>query len=64
MTAELPERSVSLITTEDLAKEALVFLKSGALEILPRQSKTLALMRGLAPDLINVTLSGISVPVG
>jgi uncharacterized oxidoreductase len=53
VTADLPEGGVSLITIEELVKQSLVSLKAGALEIQPGQSKTLALMRRLAPDFIN-----------
>jgi uncharacterized oxidoreductase len=53
MTAELPEGSVSLITTDELVRQSIAALKSGTIEIRPGQSKTLALMRRLAPDFIN-----------
>ena len=36
-----------------LVKQSFVSLKSGALEIRPGQSRTLALIRRLAPDFIN-----------
>ena len=53
MTADLPEGSLSLITTEELVKQSLISLKAGALEIRPGQSKQLALLRRLAPNFIN-----------
>ena len=53
MTAEFSEGGASLITTDELVKQSFASLKAGALEIRPGQSKTLALMRRLAPDFIN-----------
>jgi uncharacterized oxidoreductase len=54
MTADLAEGDgVSLITTDELVKQSFASLKAGAVEIRPGQSKTLALMRRLAPDFIN-----------
>jgi len=67
MTAELAEGGASLITTDELVKQSFASLKAGALEIRPGQSKQLALMRRLAPDLINRQLWKASkklVPVG
>jgi uncharacterized oxidoreductase len=67
MTAELVEGGASVITTDELVKQSFASLKAGALEIRPGQSKQLALMRRLAPDLINRQLWKVSkklVPVG
>jgi uncharacterized oxidoreductase len=68
LSADLPEGGLlSLITTDELVKQSFASLKAGALEIRPGQSKTLALMRRLAPDFINVQLWKASkklVPVG
>ena len=68
LSADLPEGGLlSLITTDELVKQSFASLKAGALEIRPGQSKTLALMRRLAPDFINGQLWKASkklVPVG
>ena len=68
MTAELPEGDgVTLITTEELVKQVFASFKAGAREIRPGQAKQLALMRRLAPGLINKQLWKASrklVPVG
>ena len=68
LSADLPEGGLlSLITTDELVKQSFESLKTGALEIRPGQSKTLALMRRLAPDFINGQLWKASkklVPVG
>jgi uncharacterized oxidoreductase len=68
LSADLPEGGLlSLITTDELVKQSFASLKAGALEIRPGQSKTLALMRRLAPDFINGQLWKTSkklVPVG
>ena len=68
MTADLPEGDgLTLMTTDELVKQSFASLKAGALEIRPGQSKTLALMRRLAPDFINRQLWKASkklVPVG
>jgi uncharacterized oxidoreductase len=54
MTADVPDDGgVTMITTDELMKLCFASLKSGALEILPGQSKQLAFMRRLAPDFIN-----------
>ena len=68
LSADPPEGGLlSLITTDELVKQSFASLKAGALEIRPGQSKTLALMRRLAPDFINGQLWKASkklVPVG
>jgi uncharacterized oxidoreductase len=68
LSADLPEGGLlSLITTDELVKQSFASLKAGALEIRPGQSKTLALMRRLAPDFINGQLWKASkrlVPLG
>jgi uncharacterized oxidoreductase len=54
MTADLTDADgVTMITTEELVKLSLAALKKETLEILPGQSKQLALMRRLAPGFIN-----------
>ena len=54
LSADLPEGGVlTLITTDELVKQSFASLKAGAPEIRPGQSKTLALMRRLAPNFIN-----------
>jgi len=53
MTAEFVEGGVSLITTDELVKQAFSSLNSGALEIRPGQAKQLAFMRRIAPNFIN-----------
>ena len=54
MTAELPEGGAfTVITTDELVRQSFASLKAGVIEIRPGQSKTLALMRRLAPDFIN-----------
>ncbi len=67
LTTELSEGGASLITTDELVKQSFASLKAGTLEIRPGQSKTLALLRRLAPDFINTRLWKASkklVPVG
>jgi uncharacterized oxidoreductase len=67
LTAELSEGGASLMTTDELVKQSFASLKAGALEIRPGQSRTLAWMRRIAPDLINAQLWKASkklVPVG
>src|SRR5438105_9206716 len=67
LTADLPEGSLKLITTDELVKQSFASFKSGALEIRPGQAKQLAFMRRLAPDFINRQLWKASkklVPVG
>jgi uncharacterized oxidoreductase len=67
MTTELAEGGVSVITTDELVRQAFAALKAGALEIRPGQSKQLAFMRRFAPDFINRQLWKASkklVPVG
>src|SRR5437870_381470 len=57
---------VTVITTDELVKQSFALLKAGAVEIRPGQAKQLALMRRLAPDLINRQLWNASkklVPV-
>lgn len=53
MTTELVEGGASVMSTEDLVKQSFSALKSGSLEIHPGQTKMLALLRRLAPGLIN-----------
>ncbi len=53
LTADLPEGSVKLITTDELVKQSFASFRAGVLEIRPGQSKQLALMRRVAPDFIN-----------
>jgi uncharacterized oxidoreductase len=53
LTADLPEGSLKLITTDELVKESFAALKAGVQEIRPGQAKLLALMRRVAPDFIN-----------
>jgi uncharacterized oxidoreductase len=53
LTADLPEDSLKLITTDELVKQSFAALKAGVLEIRPGQAKQLALMRRLAPNFIN-----------
>jgi uncharacterized oxidoreductase len=67
LTADLPEGSLKLITTDELVKESFAALKAGAQEIRPGQAKQLAFLRRLAPDFINGQLWKASkklVPVG
>ena len=67
LTADLPEGSLNLITTDELVKQSFASLKAGALEIRPGQAKLLALMRRLAPEFINGRLWKASkklVPAG
>jgi uncharacterized oxidoreductase len=67
LTADLPEGSLKLITTDELVKQSFAALKAGALEIRPGQAKQLAFLRRLAPDFINEQLWKASkklVPVG
>jgi len=53
LTADLPEDSLKLITTDELVKQSFAALKAGALEIRPGQAKQLAFLRRLAPNFIN-----------
>jgi uncharacterized oxidoreductase len=53
LTAEFSKSTISLMSTDELVKQSFAFLKAGATEIRPGQSKTLARMRRLAPDFIN-----------
>jgi uncharacterized oxidoreductase len=67
LTANLPEDSLKLITTDELVKQSFASFKSGALEIRPGQAKLLAFMRRVAPDFINGQLWKASkklVPAG
>jgi uncharacterized oxidoreductase len=67
LTADLPEGSLKLITTDELVKQSFAALKAGALEIRPGQAKQLAFLRRLAPDFINGQLWKASkklVPIG
>jgi len=67
LTADLPEGSLKLITTDELVKESFAALKTGAQEIRPGQAKQLAFLRRLAPDFINGQLWKASkklVPIG
>jgi len=67
LSADLPEGSLKLITTDELVKESFAALKAGVIEVRPGQAKLLALMRRLAPDFINGQLWKASkklVPVG
>ena len=67
LTADLPEGSLNLITTDELVKQSFTALKAGALEIRPGQAKLLSLMRRLAPEFINGRLWKASkklVPAG
>ena len=67
LTADLPEGSLNLITTDELVKQSVTALKAGALEIRPGQAKLLSLMRRLAPEFINGRLWKASkklVPAG
>src|SRR5204862_8242556 len=52
LTADLPEGSLKLITTDELVRQSFASFKSGALEIRPGQAKQLALMGRLAPAFI------------
>ena len=53
LTADLPEGSLKLITTDELVKQSFAGLKASAVEIRPGQAKQLAFLRRLAPDFIN-----------
>src|SRR5437763_2479164 len=53
LTADLPEGSLKLITTDELVKQSFAALKAGVLEIRPGQAKQLAFLRRLAPDFIH-----------
>jgi uncharacterized oxidoreductase len=54
MTADVADGDgVTMMTTDELVRLTFASLKSGVLEILPGQSKQLALMRRLALDFIN-----------
>ena len=67
LTADLPEGSLKLITTDELVKQSVAALKAGVLEIRPGQAKQLAFLRRLAPDFIGAQLWKASkklVPVG
>jgi len=68
LTRDLPEGDgITLMPMDELVKQSFASFKAGALEIRPGQAKQLALMRRLAPDLINGQLWKASkklVPVG
>ena len=67
LTADLPEGSLKLITTDELVKQSFAALNAGALEIRPGQAKQLAFLRRLAPNFINRQLWKAAknlVPVG
>jgi len=67
LTADLPEGSLKLITTDELLKQSFAALKAGVQEIRPGQAKQLAFLRRLAPDFINGQLWKASkklVPLG
>jgi uncharacterized oxidoreductase len=67
LTADLPEGSLKLITTDELVKESFAALNAGPQEIRPGQAKQLAFLRRLAPDFINGQLWKASkklVPIG
>ena len=67
LTADLPEGSLKLITTDELVKQSFSALKAGTQEIRPGQAKQLAFLRRLAPDFINGQLWKASkklVPIG
>ena len=68
MTAALPDGDgLTLITTDKLVRLSFAALKAGTLEVLPGQSKQLALMRRIAPGFINRQLWKVAkqlVPVG
>jgi uncharacterized oxidoreductase len=53
LTADLPEDSLKLVTTDELVKQSFAALKGGALEIRPGQAKQLAFLSRLAPNFIN-----------
>lgn len=54
LSADFPEGGLlSLIPMDELVKQSFASPKAGALDIRPGQSKTLSLMRRLAPDFIN-----------
>ncbi|HKV80587.1 MAG TPA: SDR family NAD(P)-dependent oxidoreductase [Candidatus Sulfotelmatobacter sp.] len=53
LSAEISEGTISVISTDELVKQSFASLESGAVEIRPGQSKTLARMRRLAPNFIN-----------
>jgi uncharacterized oxidoreductase len=56
MTAELPEKDMKMISTDELVDQSILGLASGAPEILVGQAKQLALMRRIAPSFINAQL--------
>ena len=68
LTGDLPEGDgITLMTTDELVKQAFASFKSGALEIRPGQAKLLGFMRRVAPDFINGQLWKASkklVPIG
>lgn len=53
MTSEFDEAGISTITTDELVKQTFAALRAGRSEIRPGQSNQVALMRRLAPNLIN-----------
>jgi uncharacterized oxidoreductase len=66
MTSEFPDE-IGMITTDELVRLTFAALKAGTLEIRPGQSNQVALMRRLAPNLINRQLWKASkelIPVG
>ena len=67
LTADLPEGSLKLITTDELLKQSFAAFKAGVQEIRPGQAQQLAFLRRLAPDFINGQLWKASkklVPLG
>lgn len=68
LTAEMQEgKSIALISTEELVKQAFAGFRAGKLEVRPGQANLLAFMRRLAPDFISRQLWKASkrlVPVG
>jgi uncharacterized oxidoreductase len=63
MTAGLPDKGMTLITTDKLVELSIASLKRGALEIRPGQSAQLALLRRLAPNFINRQLWKAAKPL-
>src|SRR5258707_10027052 len=53
MTADLPDEGLSLITTDKLVTISSSLLNPGTLVVRPAQSARLALLRRVAPDVIN-----------
>lgn len=63
MTSEFDEAGISSITTDELVKQTFAALRAGKQEIRPGQSNLLAVMRRLAPNLINRQLWKASKPL-